>query len=82
MVIIEVCLGSSCFLKGADQVVQAFQKLAESLPPGKVDIRGSFCMGRCQEGVTVRIGDHYFTGVRASDAPRIFDEFVRQKVSP
>lgn len=82
MITIEVCLGSSCFLKGADEVVQAFQKLAESLPPGKVDIRGSVCMGRCQEGVTVRIGDRYFTGIRASDVPRIFDEFVRQAVSP
>lgn len=80
MVMITVCVGSSCFLRGAPEVIEEFQRLIQDLPPGLVDLRGAFCMEKCADGVTVRIGDKVFTGVTPEEVRRLFDEHVRDEV--
>ena len=54
---ITVCIGSSCHLKGSRQVVEKLQELiAEKELAGKIELAGTFCMGKCQNnGVNVCI---------------------------
>ena len=50
MVIIQVCVGSSCHLRGAPQVVELFQKkVADQNLEGEVVLMGSFCAGKCNK---------------------------------
>ncbi len=59
---ITVCVGSSCHLKGSRQVVEKLQSLiAEHRLHEKVELAGTFCMGRCQEGVCVTLDDQFFS---------------------
>lgn len=76
--IIEICVGSSCHLKGSQELVERFQKAIESDPPcADVTLAGTFCTGKCNRvGVTVVIDDETFTGV----TPDGFDEFFKQNV--
>lgn len=62
MIKITVCIGSSCHLKGARQVVEKFQSLiAENGLSEKVTLSGAFCMGKCSEnGVSVTVNGEYF----------------------
>lgn len=76
MLTVEVCVGSSCFLRGSEKVVQAFQDLIEKNCPGKVILKGNFCMGRCTGGVTVKIGETYFSAVSTADVPELFEKYV------
>ncbi|MEE1013623.1 MAG: (2Fe-2S) ferredoxin domain-containing protein, partial [Clostridia bacterium] len=49
---ITVCIGSSCHLKGSRQIVEQLQYLiAENNLKDKVSLGGTFCMGKCAEGV-------------------------------
>ena len=49
---VTVCIGSSCHLKGSRQVVERLQKLiADNNLQDKVELGGTFCMGKCQEGL-------------------------------
>lgn len=74
---IQVCVGSSCFLRGAPQVIAAFEGLIEKHRLGdSVVLKGTFCQELCTLGVTVRIGEKVFTGVKSADVPRLFDEEV------
>ena len=58
MIKITVCIGSSCHIKGSRQVVEAIQKLIADHNVGdKVDLGGTFCMGKCQQGVCVTVND-------------------------
>jgi len=41
--VVYVCLGSSCHLKGAYKIVE---KLKESLIDSRIELRGSLCMGQ------------------------------------
>lgn len=77
MVKVTVCIGSSCHIKGARQVVEEFQRLiAENNLKGEVDLGGTFCVGRCNEdGVSVLVDDEYYA-VKPGEATDFFNEIV------
>ena len=73
---ITVCIGSSCHLKGSRLVVASLQKLiAENNVSDKVELGGTLCMGKCQQGVCVAIGDEIY-----SVSPDTVDEFFKENV--
>ena len=60
MLKITVCIGSSCHIKGSRQVVEQLQRLiAENNVGDKVELGGTFCMGKCQKGVCVTVGEEF-----------------------
>ncbi len=74
---VKVCVGSSCFKRGAGEVIGAFLRLIqENGLEAEVELKGSFCMEHCTEGTTLQIGDRLFFGVFARDVPRLFREEV------
>ena len=57
---ITICIGSSCHIKGSRQVVEQLQSLIEEQSLGdKIELGGTFCLGRCQEGVCVTVDDEF-----------------------
>ena len=57
-----VCIGSSCHIKGSRQVVKQLQELINANNLGdKVELSGTFCIGRCQEGVCVTVDGEFFS---------------------
>lgn len=76
MVKIKVCIGSSCHIKGSRQVVEELQYLiAENNVKDVVELGGTFCMGRCQDGVCVTVNDEFF-----SVSPATVKEFFEKEV--
>ena len=76
MLKITVCIGSSCHIKGSRKVVEQLQSLiAENNLGDKVDLGGTFCMGKCQQGVCVTIGEEFF-----SVTPENVGEFFANEV--
>lgn len=76
MVTIQVCVGSSCFLRGAPDVIKAFETIIEKHAPRQVELKGTFCQELCTKGVTVRINEKVFTAVAPEDVPGLFREQV------
>ncbi|MGI6225302.1 MAG: (2Fe-2S) ferredoxin domain-containing protein [Peptococcales bacterium] len=76
---IEICVGSSCHLKGAQQVVRVFQeKIAEHGLMENVEIQlvGSFCQGNCTQGVNLTINGQKFSNVTPEKVNDIFVKWV------
>ncbi|MBQ7974985.1 MAG: (2Fe-2S) ferredoxin domain-containing protein [Clostridia bacterium] len=73
---ITVCIGSSCHIKGSRQVVEQLQYLigANELDD-KVELGGTFCMGKCQQGVCVTVDESFH-----SVTPETVDEFFKNEV--
>jgi len=77
---ITVCIGSSCHIKGSRQVVEKLQELvAKNNLQDKVELGGTFCMGRCQEGVCVTIDEEFYS-VTPETVTEFFNENVVSKV--
>ena len=74
---IEICVGSSCHLKGAYHLVKAFERLiAENKLEKNTNLQlvGSFCQGDCTRGVVVKIDDTVFTQVTPEKIPDFFTQ--------
>ena len=77
---ITVCIGSSCHIKGSRQVVEQLQYLIrENNLADKVELSGTFCMGKCQQGVCVTVDDKFFS-VKPDTVKDFFSENVLAKV--
>ena len=76
MIKITVCIGSSCHIKGSRQVVEQLQYLiAENKLGDKVELGGTFCMGKCQQGVCVTVNDAFY-----SVTPDTVEEFFAKEI--
>ena len=77
---VTVCIGSSCHVKGSRQVVEQLQQLiSENNLGDKVDLGGTFCMGKCQQGVCVTVDDE-FHSVTPDSAAEFFEKCIKAKV--
>jgi len=77
MITVTVCVGSSCHIKGARDVITGFNELLrENLLGEKVELKGSFCMERCGEGINWQIDEEPFTSPSVAEAIRTFKETV------
>lgn len=76
--IIQICVGSSCHLKGSERLVELFQNaVKEHDLEYDVTLAGSFCTGQCnREGVTITVDDVVYTGI----TPENFEGFFNDKV--
>ena len=80
MLKITVCIGSSCHIKGSRQVVEQLQYLiAEHGLGDKVELGGTFCMGKCRQGVCVTLDDSFYS-VTPEDVGEFFSKEVLAKV--
>ena len=76
MLKITVCIGSSCHIKGSRQVVEQLQYLiSENNLGDKVELGGTFCMGKCQQGVCVKVNDSFH-----SVTPETVEEFFKKEI--
>ena len=76
MLKVTVCIGSSCHVKGSRQVVEQLQYLiSENGLSEKVELGGTFCMGKCQQGVCVTVNEDFY-----SVTPDSVDEFFSKEI--
>ena len=80
--IIQVCVGSSCHLKGSPEIVELLQKaVEENHLEYDVTLVGSFCIGKCNRtGVTVQVDDDIHIGITKDNFKEFFTEHVLHKV--
>ena len=78
MLIVQVCVGSSCHLKGSEAIVEMLESaIAEHHIEDDVVLTGSFCIGKCNRvGVTVQINDDVHVGVTTEN----FREFFKNNI--
>ena len=76
--IIRVCIGSSCHLKGSPAIVELLQKAVNEYHlENEVTLAGSFCIGKCNPvGVTVQVDDDIHVGITKEN----FNDFLQEQV--
>lgn len=78
MVKVTVCVGSSCHLKGSRQVVEGLRQLiVDNKLEDKIDLAGTFCMGKCEQGVCVTVDGELF-----SVSPDTVENFFNADILP
>ena len=80
--IIQICVGSSCHLKGSAEIVELMQKaISDHKLETEVTLAGSFCIGQCNRvGVTIQVDDDVHNGITREDFKVFFSEHVLKKI--
>lgn len=74
---ISVCVGSSCHLKGSYQIINALkEKLEVNHLEELVTLKAAFCLGNCVNGVSIKIDDFVFTGIKQENFDQFFDQNI------
>ena len=76
--LVQICVGSSCHIKGSPEIVELLTNaVEENNLQDEVTLSGSFCIGECNRfGVTVQVDDKVHTGVNRDN----FKEFFEEKI--
>lgn len=79
--VVNVCVGSSCHLKGSYDVIQTLKRLIEGNGlEGKVELKASFCLGDCSNGVSMKIDDRPIQNATPENIIQIFENEIKNKV--
>ncbi len=84
MIFVQICIGSSCHLKGSQRLVELFEEKikAEKLEQ-EIVLSGSFCLGQCnREGVTLTVGDGINQEIITGVKPEEFKDFWNTQINP
>ena len=56
---LKICVGSCCFSQGAGQMIEYF-KTQKNCTTAEIELCGSFCLNKCDQGVTIVINDEIY----------------------
>lgn len=77
MITVTVCVGSSCHIKGAREMIVRFNNfLASTGFEDKVELKGSFCMEHCGEGINWKFNDEILSSPSADEGVEMFRKKV------
>ena len=83
LMLISVCIGSACHLKGSYDVIDKLQELVEDNDLGdQVELKAVFCLGNCQNGVSVKIDEEENVySVTKKTVNTFFEEVIKTKLT-
>ncbi|AFK86557.1 MULTISPECIES: (2Fe-2S) ferredoxin domain-containing protein [Thermoanaerobacterium] len=75
--VITVCVGSSCHLKGSYDVINKLKEMIKNYGiEDKVELKADFCMGNCLRAVSVKIDGGACLSIKPNSVERFFKEHV------
>ncbi len=76
--VIQVCIGSACHAYGAYEVVERLKTLVEENKANiEIELKSSFCMGNCGNGVNVMVDDAPPISLMKEDVDTFFSNLLR-----
>ncbi|MBN2523194.1 MAG: (2Fe-2S) ferredoxin domain-containing protein [Bacteroidales bacterium] len=75
---ITLCLGSSCFARGNQEIIPLIKKyISRKCLEDKVLFIGDHCMSNCSQGPNLCIGDKLFEKIDKDSIEKILDEGLK-----
>ena len=77
---INVCMGTACFVRGADKVLEEFEKalnieLGDMTPDGKFSLNSLRCVGACGLAPVVNVNEKVYGDVKPNQVKKILAEY-------
>ena len=74
---IYICVGSSCHLKGSYEIINLMKDYLDKYNlQEKVNLSAAFCLGKCTDGVTIKVNDEIICGVSKENFDQVFGKYI------
>lgn len=82
--IINVCMGTACYVKGADKVSQRMMdelgiQFGETTKDGLFSLESTRCIGTCGLAPVIMVDDQVYGPVSPSEASLILDKYLKKE---
>ena len=78
---IYVCVGSSCHLKGSYDIINLMKEnLEKNGLTEKVKLSAAFCLGKCTDGVSIKVNEEVICGVSKDNFDQVFKQYVLDQI--
>ncbi|UUV18730.1 (2Fe-2S) ferredoxin domain-containing protein [Fusobacteria bacterium ZRK30] len=80
--ILKVCVGSACHIKGSYDVIKIITKIIEEEGLEKeVELKACFCLNNCTEGVSVIVdGEEKIYSFSKENSEKKFKDIIKERV--
>jgi NADH:ubiquinone oxidoreductase subunit E len=76
---ITLCLGSSCFARGNQEIIKLIKKYIDRKNIGdRVEFKGDHCFTQCSEGPNMMIGDKLYQEITVNNIAGILDKALSE----
>lgn len=76
--VIKVCIGSACHLKGSYDVIEMLRELIQKHKvEEQVELKASFCLGTCTSAVSVQVDDEEIISLLPNTVEAFFEDIVK-----
>jgi NADH:ubiquinone oxidoreductase subunit E len=76
---IVLCLGSSCFARGNQEIIRLVKKYIDKKNIGdKVEFKGDHCFSQCSKGPNMLIGEKIYQEITELNIAGILDEALSE----
>jgi len=77
---VMVCMGTACYVRGADKVLEAFEKalgitVGQTTPDGKFSLRTARCIGACGLAPVAVIGEDVHSQIQPDQVKKILQAY-------
>ena len=81
---ISVCLGTACYVRGADKLLEEFKRVlgidvGQTTPDGKFSLDCLRCVGACGLAPVATIGEKVYGRLNPADIKKIVSEFENRE---
>ncbi|MBP1558173.1 MAG: (2Fe-2S) ferredoxin domain-containing protein [Oscillospiraceae bacterium] len=77
---VTICIGSCCHVKGSRMVLDQLRTLVrENGIENEVELCGTFCIGKCQQGVCVTVEEELFS-LKPDTTADFFENVIKARV--
>ncbi|WP_206762680.1 NAD(P)H-dependent oxidoreductase subunit E [Mobilitalea sibirica] len=78
---VNICVGSSCHIKGSHDIIQlAKEAITKYNLEDKINLSAAFCLGKCTDGVSIKVNDEIICGVSKENFPDFFQSNILSKL--
>jgi len=72
-----LCMGSACHQRGVYHLLTKIQALlAEHHLENRIELKGSFCLGPCTDGIVLEYGNRLFVNIVVDNVEQKFKEEI------
>lgn len=81
--VIQVCLGTACYVQGAERVVERLQEelgigFGETTSDGLFSLEPARCLGTCAMAPVILVGERIHGSMTPDKVPAMLEEYVNQ----
>lgn len=77
--VIQICIGSACHLKGSYEVINTFKRIIEERDlEQKIELKSSFCLGKCSDAVSIKVDDSEVISITPDKVSEFIDSLSKE----